>query len=110
MCFQIDGKSAQAAKCVKYRIMTKFIDCVLYINTFEKKCVVLKRMLQSPRIKYYTKTNVIDQSLSNSTLFEHRFHKNINKLYKNAGKCDDQQKFKDNLEEGMVYTSKKIHR
>ena len=30
MCFQIDSKYSQADKCVKYRIMTKIIDCVLY--------------------------------------------------------------------------------
>ena len=44
MCFQIDGKSAQAAKCVKSRIINKAIDFVLYTNIFEQKCVVLKRM------------------------------------------------------------------
>ena len=69
MCFHIDGKSAQAAKCVKYRITTKLIDCVIYINTFEQQCVVIKGMLQSPRIKYHIKTIGIGQSLSNSALF-----------------------------------------
>ena len=36
MCFHNDGKTAQAAKCVKSRIMTKVIDSVLLINTFEQ--------------------------------------------------------------------------
>ena len=44
MCFRIDGKSAQDFKCVKSRITTKVIDCVLFVNTFEKKYVVLKGM------------------------------------------------------------------
>ena len=46
MCFQIDGKSAQAAKCVKSKIMTKVIDCDLFIDSFEKKCFVIKDVLQ----------------------------------------------------------------
>ena len=29
MCFHIDGKSYQAAKCVKSSIITKVIDCVI---------------------------------------------------------------------------------
>ena len=45
-CFRIDGKTSQAAKCVKYRIITKVIDCVLLIQIFEQQCVVLKGMLQ----------------------------------------------------------------
>ena len=61
MCFQIDGKSAQAAKCVKSRIMTKVIDCVLSIDEFEQKNVVLKGMLHSPRIKDHVKTIGIEQ-------------------------------------------------
>ena len=61
-------------------------------------------MLQSTRIKYHVKTIGIEQYLSNSALFEHRFLQNINKLYKHAGKCDDQQQFKDILEAAMVST------
>ena len=34
MCFQIDGKSTQSARCVKYRIITNVIYCVIYINEF----------------------------------------------------------------------------
>ena len=51
MCFQIDGKSSQAVKCVKSRMTTKVIDCVLSIDKFEQKRVVLKGMLQSQRLK-----------------------------------------------------------
>ena len=46
MCFQIDGKYAQADKCVKSRIMTKAIDYVISIEKFKQQHVVLKVMLQ----------------------------------------------------------------
>ena len=46
MCFQINGKSDQYAKCVKSRIMTTVTECVLSIDTFEQLCVVIKVMLQ----------------------------------------------------------------
>ena len=39
----------------------------------------------------------------NIALFEHRYLKNINKLYQYAGKCDDQKQFKDIIEASMVY-------
>ena len=94
MCFHIDGKYAQTLKCVKSRIMTKVIDCVISIDNFEQQCVVLKGVLQSPRIKDHVKTIGVDQSLSNGALFEHMCLQNINKLYKHAGKCDEQQQFK----------------
>ena len=71
MCFQIDGKSAQAFKCVQYRIITKVIYYVLSVDKFEQQGIVLKCVLQSPRIKYHMKTIGIDQSLSNSDIFEH---------------------------------------
>ena len=61
-------------------------------------------MLQSPRINCHMKTISIDQSLSNSALFKHRCLENINKIYKHAGKCDEQQQFKDIIEAAMVYT------
>ena len=37
-------------------------------------------------------------------MLEHKCLQNINKLYKLAGKCDDQQKFKDILGGAMVST------
>ena len=51
MCFQKDGKTAQAARCIKSRIMTKVIDSVLSIDTFEQQFFVLKSMLKSPKTK-----------------------------------------------------------
>ena len=41
--------------------MTKAIDCVPSIDTLKQKFVVLKGMLQSPHLKYHTKTIGIDQ-------------------------------------------------
>ena len=69
MCFQIDGKYDQTAKCVKFRIMGKVIDCVLSIDTFEHQYTVLKGMLQPPCLKDNMKNIGIDQSLSNRVIF-----------------------------------------
>ena len=102
MCFQIDGKSSQAARLVKSRIMTKVIDCVLSADTFEQQCIILKCVLQSPLLKYHMKTIGINQSLSNIALFEHKYPKNINKLYQHARKCNKKQQLKDILEAVMV--------
>ena len=61
-------------------------------------------MLQSPQLKYHAQTFGIEQSLSNNYLYEKKCLENIKKLYKQAGKCDDQKKFKDILEDDMVST------
>ena len=61
--------------------MTKVIDYVISINIFEQKFVLIKGMLQSPRLKDDVKTIGIDLSLSNNALFEHKCIQNINKLY-----------------------------
>ena len=104
ICFENDGKSAQAAKCVKSRIKNEVIYCVVSINTFKPIKIVMKGMLQSPRLKYHMKTIVIDQSLSKSALFGHRCIQNIKKIYKRASRCEYQQQFKDVLEATMVST------
>ena len=72
MCFKNEGKSDQAAGCIKSRIMTKVIDSVLSIDTFEKKYVMIKSMLHSLRLKDHVQTIGIDQSLSNNALYEHK--------------------------------------
>ena len=92
--FQNDGKTSQAARCIKSRIITNVIDYVLSIGTFEQQWVVLKGMLKSPLLKDHVQTIGIDQSLSNNALYEHKCLQNTNKLYKHAGKCDNQKKFK----------------
>ena len=43
--------------------------------------------------------------LSNNALYEHKCLENIKTLYKQAGKCDDQQQVKDILEAPMVSTN-----
>ena len=47
----------------------------------------------------------IDQSLSNSAMYEHRCLENIKKLYKSASKCDNQNQYKSILEAVMVSTT-----
>ena len=61
-------------------------------------------MLQSPRLKYHVQTIGIHPYLSNNSIYEHKCLENIKKLYKQAGKCKDQQQFKDILEADMVST------
>ena len=41
--------------------MNKAIGYILYIDIFEQKYVVIKRVLQSPRLEDYMKTIGIDQ-------------------------------------------------
>ena len=61
-------------------------------------------MFQSPQLKDHLHTIGVDQSLSNNSLYEHKCLQNIKKVYKQAGKCDNQQQFKDILEDAMVPT------
>ena len=61
MYFLKDGKTDQAARYIKSRIITKVIYFVLFIDTFEQKCVVLKGMLQSLCLKDNVHNVVIDQ-------------------------------------------------
>ena len=61
-------------------------------------------MLQSTKLKDHVLNTGIDKSVSNKTLYEHKFLENIKKSYKKAGKCNDKQKFKDILEAAMVST------
>ena len=50
------------------------------------------------------KTIGIDKSLCTSSYSEHKCMNNIKKIYQHAGKCDDQQNFKDVLDDDMVST------
>ena len=72
------------------------IDSVLLIGKFKQQCVVLKSMLQSPRLKYHIQNIGIDQSLSKNAIYEHKCLENIKK-YKQAGKCYNQKQFEDIL-------------
>ena len=57
--------------------MNKAIDYILYIDTFEQQRVVMKGMLQSPRLEYYLKTIGMDQSLSNMPSIDQKCLNNI---------------------------------
>ena len=104
MCFQNDGKTFHAATCIKSIIITKLIDYVLSIDTFEQQYVVFKGILQSTRFKDQWQTIGIDQSLRNDSLYEHKCLQNIKKLYKHAVNFDYQQQLKDIFEAAMVST------
>ena len=82
LCFQMNGKSSPAAKCIKSRIVTKVIFSILSIDKFEQKYVFLKGMLQSQCLKYHMNTIVIDQSVSNGDYLKHKCLNNI-KIYIN---------------------------
>ena len=75
--FHINVKSSQAAKIVESRIISKVINSILFIDKFENKCVVLKGMLQSLRLKYHTNTISFDQSVRNRSSFEYKCFNNI---------------------------------
>ena len=85
--------------------MTKVIDYILLIGIFGQKCVVIKGMFQSLRLKDQVQTIGIDQSLSNNSLHEHKFLENIKNVYKQARECYDQKQFKDIPESAMVSTT-----
>ena len=84
--------------------MTKVIDFVLSVDTFEQQYGVLKIILQSLRLKDHVQTIGIDQSLSNNAIYEHKCLENTKILYKQAGKCDDQKQFKYTFESDIVST------
>ena len=73
--------------------MAKVTVFVLSIYTFEQQCVVLKVMLQSPRLKYHVHTIGIEPSLRNNSIYEHKCLESTKTLYKQAGKSDGQQQF-----------------
>ena len=55
-------------------------------------------------MKYQVHTIGIDPSLSNNAIYEQKYLENIRKLYKQAGKYDDQKQFKDIIEAAIVST------
>ena len=77
LCFQVDNKYPHADQCVKSRVLNKVIDSILFINTFEQQCFLIKCMLQSSRLEDHMKTIGIDQSSFTRSSFEHRCMNNI---------------------------------
>ena len=75
-------------------MLTKVIDTILDIDSFDQQCVILKWLLQSEQLKQHMVIIGVYQSLSKSDLYEHRCLGNIKK-YKLSGKCDTQQKYRE---------------
>ena len=46
-CFKSDGKFTHESQCAKSRELTKFIDLILDIESFEQICVIIKGLSQS---------------------------------------------------------------
>ena len=89
-------------------ITTKVIDSVLSIGTFYQQFFVLKNIFQSLQPKDHVQTIGIHPSLSKNVIYEQKYPENIKKLYKQAGKCDDQQQFKDILEASIFSTPERF--
>ena len=51
--FKCFGKRAHAAKCEKSCVLTKVIDTIIEIDSFEQHCVIIKGFLQSELLKQY---------------------------------------------------------
>ena len=100
------GGNSHAAQYPKSRALTKVIDLIIEIQSFERQFVIIKGLLQSELPKQHMVTIGLDQSLSNSAMYEYRFLKNIKKLYKCSEKCDDQKQYKEIIESEMVSTTK----
>ena len=45
--FQIEWKSAHAAKCVKSKALIKVLRVIFEIDSFEQQCVIMEGLLQS---------------------------------------------------------------
>ena len=102
----MDGESYHASQCSKSCALTKVIDLIMYIHSFERQCIIIKGLFQSELLKQHMFPIEVDQSLSNSAVYEYIFLENIKKLYKSARKINDQKQYKDILESEMVSTSK----
>ena len=85
--------------------MTKVIDLIIEIHSFEHQCVIMKGLLQPKQLKQYIVTIGVYQSSRNSAIYEHRCLENIKNLCKSSGKHDDQQQYKAILEAAMVSTT-----
>ena len=92
--FQNDVRTSRSAQCNKSRALTNVVDTIIYIESFERKCVIIKGAFQPEQLKKYMVTIVVDRSLSNMALYENRFLEKIKKFYKYSGKCDDQHQYK----------------
>ena len=53
-------------------MLTKAIDTIIDIYSFEHHCVILKMLLPPERLKHHMVIIGVDQSLINSALYEHK--------------------------------------
>ena len=98
-------KTARAAHCAKSGAMNKVIGFIIDIESFEKKCVILKGVLHSELLKQYMVIIEIYQSLRNKILYGHICLGNIHKLYKSSETFEDQKHYKGIIESDMVSTT-----
>ena len=74
------------------------IDLIIGIESFEKKCVIIKGLFQSDQLKQHMVTIGIDQLLSNCAMYENRCLENIRKVYTSYVKREEQMQFKAIIE------------
>ena len=70
----------------------------MLIGSFGYKCVIIKGVLHSEKLKEHVVTIGVEKQLIDSDMYEYICLENIKKLYKSSGKCDDQHKYKAILE------------
>ena len=70
--FKMDGKTTHDSQCSKSHVLTKLIGLILDIESFEKMCHS-KRFVAVRTTEKNMVTIGVDQSLSNSSMYEHRF-------------------------------------
>ena len=54
----------------------KAVETIIYIRQFEQKCVMIKGVFKSEQLKQHMVNIVVDNYLSNSTMYEHICLKN----------------------------------
>ena len=79
------------------------IDLIIDIYSFDHQFAIIKGLVQSELLKQHMVTIGTNKQLSNSETYGYICLENIKKLYKSAGKCDDQQQYKDIIKSAMVY-------
>ena len=57
------GKAVHAAQCYKSRVLTRVIDLMIEIHSFDHQCLIIKGLLQSEQLKQHMITIGINQSL-----------------------------------------------
>ena len=87
------------------KALKNVLHSIFYVDTFLQQCVIIKAMVQSDQLIEHMVTIGIYIYLSDNEFFQHICLQNINKLYKTAGKCNDQQQYKTILSLSLVPVS-----